>query len=173
MYSTLFTTTLFFVLAALCVRAEFDVATVNLTQCQPATLSWANTTGPYNVIIVSSDKPCDDALVDLGDHDSNKFEWSKVNVAAGTKVMISILDDKDEEGWSGVITVKSSDDKSCLSSQDNNPSKPTTTTTNNDPAATIVGAANAGLTPGNGASMLQLSSGAVAFTALGALAALL
>ena len=86
MYSTLFTTTLFFVLAALGVRAEFDVATVDLTQvsdspkefsffpfsvthfvsselqCKPATLSWANTTGPYNVIIVSSDKPCDDAL---------------------------------------------------------------------------------------------------------------
>jgi hypothetical protein len=44
--------------------------------------------------------------VDLGDHDSNKFDWTKVNVAAGTKVMISILDDEDEEGWSGVVSRK-------------------------------------------------------------------
>lgn len=173
MYSTLFTTTLFFALAALGVRAEFNVPTIELTQCQPATLSWANTSGPYNVIIVASDKPCDDPIVDLGDHDSNKFQWSKVNIAAGTKVMISVLDDKDEEGWSGVITIKSSDDKSCLTSKDNSPSKPSTPTPNDPPAATIVGAANAGELPGNGASMLHLSSAAVAFTALGALAALL
>jgi len=176
MYSTLFTTTLVFALAALRVRADFDVDTVELTQCKPATLSWANTDGPYNVIIVPSDKPCGDALVDLGDHDSNKFEWSKVNVAAGTKVMISILDDKDEEGWSGVITVKSSDDKSCLTSQDSppvsSPKPPTPTNTSNSPDPTIVGAANAGLVP-NGASMIHLSGAAVAFTAFGALAALL
>ena len=44
--------------------------------------------------------------VDLGDHNTNSFEWSKVNVAAGTKVMISILDNKDEEGWSGAVGPK-------------------------------------------------------------------
>jgi len=42
--------------------------------------------------------------VDLGDKDSNKFEWSKVNITAGTKVMISVLDDKDDEGWSSVVS---------------------------------------------------------------------
>ena len=42
--------------------------------------------------------------VDLGDHDSNTLKWSKANITAGTKVMISILDDKDEEGWSGVVS---------------------------------------------------------------------
>jgi len=42
--------------------------------------------------------------VDLGDHDSNKLAWKEVNITAGTKVMISILDDKDEEGWSGVVS---------------------------------------------------------------------
>jgi len=42
--------------------------------------------------------------VDLGDHNTNTFDWSKVNVAAGSKVMISILDDKDEEGWSGAVS---------------------------------------------------------------------
>jgi len=42
--------------------------------------------------------------VDLGDHDSNHYKWPKVNVTAGAKVMISILDDKGEEGWSGVVS---------------------------------------------------------------------
>ena len=31
-------------------------------QCQPANLTWAKTDGPYNLIIVASDKPCGDAL---------------------------------------------------------------------------------------------------------------
>jgi hypothetical protein len=180
MYPTLFTTTLVFALAALRVQAYFDVNTIELTQCKPATLKWANTDGPYNVIIVPHDNPCGPALVDLGDHDSNEYKWPEVNVAAGSKVLISVLDEKEEEGWSGVITVKPSDDKSCLPSPDHTPSssppKPPTpppTTTKESPSATIVGAANAGLTPGNGASMLRLSSAAVAFTALGALVALL
>jgi len=176
MYSTLFTTSLVFVLLALHARADFKVATVELTQCQPATLSWAQTDGPYNVIIVPSDKPCGDPLVDLGDHESNTFNWSKVNITAGTKVMVSILDDKEQEGWSGVITVKSSNDKSCLISQDGTPGhsspSPTPSHTTGSPTPTVVGAANAGLAP-NGASMIHLSGVAVVFTALGALAALL
>jgi len=167
MYSTLFTTTLVFALAALRVRADFKVTTVELTQCKPANLTWAQTDGPYNVIIVPSSNPCGDPLVDLGDKDSNKFEWPKVNITAGTKVMISVLDDKDDEGWSSVITVKSSDDSSCLTPQ-NSPDSPTP----DQPDPTIVGAANAGLV-GNGASMLHLSSAAVGFTAFGVLVALL
>jgi len=47
-----------------------------------------------------------ESSVDLGDHDTTTFQWPKVNVAAGTKVMISILDDKDEEGWSGPVSRK-------------------------------------------------------------------
>lgn len=42
--------------------------------------------------------------VDLGDHDTNGYQWPKVNLAAGTKVMISVLDDKEEEGWSGIVS---------------------------------------------------------------------
>ena len=42
--------------------------------------------------------------VDLGVHNSNHFQWSKVNITAGTKVLISVLDDKDQEGWSGVVS---------------------------------------------------------------------
>ena len=42
--------------------------------------------------------------VDLGDHSSNTLQWSKVNVTAGTKVLISVMDDKEQEGWSGVVS---------------------------------------------------------------------
>jgi len=177
MYPTLFATTFVFALAALRVRADFNVDTVEFTQCKPVTLNWAKTDGPYNVIIVPSSEPCGDFLVDLGDHDSNQFDWSKVNITAGTKVMISVLDNKDDEGWSGVITVKSSDDKSCLSSGDN-PNYPSPSASDpanppgSSPTPTVVGAANAGKL-GSGASALRFSGAAVAFTALGVLAVLL
>jgi len=85
MYSTLFATTLIFALAALRVRADFEVPTIELTQvsdspkdppfplsvahfvspglqCKPANLTWANTQGPYDIIMVRSDNPCGDAL---------------------------------------------------------------------------------------------------------------
>jgi len=167
MYS-LFATTVLFALAAVLVRADITVDTVGFTQCQPATLSWSSTTGPYNVIIAPSSDPCGEPLVDLGDLTSNTFQWSKVNITAGTQVMISVLDDTDVEGWSGVITVQSSNDNSCLNipGTSHSSSKPSA------PAPTLVGAANAGMVS-NGASMLRFSGAAVAFTALGALVALL
>jgi hypothetical protein len=194
MYSTLFTTTLFFALATLGVRADFTVYTPALTQCQPATLTWDQATGPYDVIVVPASDPCGDEFVDLGDAiDTTSYQWSKVPIPAGTQVMISVVDSTGEEGWSGAITVGPSDDTSCLSSQGTpdqgtpdqgtpaqntppQPPKPQTPTqpspsSSSQPAATVVGAANNGIL--NGASMLQFNSVAVAMTVVGALAALL
>lgn len=194
MYSTLFTTTLFFALAALGVRADFTVYTPTLTQCQPATLTWDQATGPYDVIVVPASDPCGDYIADLGDAiDTNSYQWSKVPIPAGTQVMISVLDSTGQEGWSGAVTVGPSDDASCLSSQGTpnqgtpdqgtpgpstppyspNPETPThpSPSSSSQPAATVVGAANNGLM--GGASMLQLNSVAVVMTVLGALAALL
>lgn len=200
MYSTLFTTTLFFALAALGVRADFTVYTPTLTQCQPATLTWDQATGPYDVIVVPASDPCGDYIADLGDSvDTNSYQWSKVTIPAGTQVLVSVLDSTGQEGWSGPVTVGPSDDTSCLSSQgapnqgtpnqgtpdqgtpgpstppySPNPETPThpSPSSSSQPAATVVGAANNGLM-GNGASVLQFSSVAVVMTALGALAALL
>jgi hypothetical protein len=82
MHSTLFTTTLFFALAILHVAADFTVYTPVFTQvsdffkvllprplisllgpqCQPATLNWDNTNGPYDVIIVPASDTCGDEL---------------------------------------------------------------------------------------------------------------
>jgi hypothetical protein len=184
MYSTLFTTTLFFALAALRVAAEFTVYTPELTQCQPATLNWDNTNGHYDVIIVPANDPCGDELADLGDIDTNTYQWSKVTIPAGTSVMVSVLDTDGQEGWSGAITVKPSDDNSCLTSQSTPSSTPTPTPTpqqpthpspspssSPSPTPTVVGAANNGLI-GGGVS-LRFNGVAALVTVLGALAALL
>lgn len=80
MYSTLFTITLFFALA-LRVRADLTVYTPVFTQvgdpsnflphscspllvlqCQPATLSWDATSGPYDVLVLDSNNLCGDPL---------------------------------------------------------------------------------------------------------------
>lgn len=197
MYSTLFTTTLVFVLAALRVRAEFTVYTPVLTQCKPATLNWDPASGPYDVIIVPSSDPCGDALVDLGDVGATTFQWSQVTIPAGTQVTISVLDSNDQEGWSGSVTVQPSDDNSCLTSQNpdtpasspSNPSgpsssppppppqappshPPSSSSSSTPPAPTVLGAANSGLM-GSGFSMYHFNGVAVVVTALGALAALL
>jgi len=179
MYSTLFTTTLFFAIAVLRVTADFTVYTPQLTQCQPATLTWDPTSGPYNVVIVPADDPCGDELADLGDVDTNTLQWSKVSIPAGTQLMVSVLDANDQEGWSGTITVQPSNDNSCLTSQSTPPSSstpqkpsPSSSTSSTPPTPTVVGAANNGLM-GNGESTLRFNSVAVVVTALGALAALL
>lgn len=201
MYSTLFTATVVFALAAVGVRADFTVYTPTLTQCQPATLTWDQATGPYDVIVLPASDPCGEAILDLGDAiDGTSYQVSKVPLAAGTQVIISVLDSAGQEGWSGTITVQSSDDSSCLTSQSTpdqgtpnqgtpnqggTPSKSTPTPTptpqtptrpssssSSSPAATVVGAANDGLI-GNGASMLHFSGAGIIVTALGALAVLL
>jgi len=178
MHSTLFTTTLFFALAILHVAADFTVYTPVLTQCQPATLNWDNTNGPYDVIIVPASDTCGDELADLGEVNTNTVQWP-VSIPAGTEVVISVLDANNQEGWSGSITVQPSNDNSCLtSSQNTPPSNPTpqpptkpSSTSSTPPAATIVGAANNGLM--NGDIILRFNGVAAFVTALGALAALL
>ncbi|KAF7327679.1 hypothetical protein MKEN_00347300 [Mycena kentingensis (nom. inval.)] len=95
--------------------AAFDVGSPKFNQCGTAQLTWDATKagGPYNVVIVSSDDPCGDILADLGDHSGTSMKWN-VTFPAGTKLMVSIEDSDEEEGWSGAITVEKSDDASCL-----------------------------------------------------------
>lgn len=168
---------------------------------------------PYGVGLgASADLTKFGLSVDFGDHDSNQFQWSKVNITAGTKVLISVLDDKDQEGWSGVVSFdfiflyrfigslslppdyRRTEQRSVLLdlpkqhsrlfvsvspprfffvlTRPLRPSPKPSTTTSDSPDPTIVGAANSGIISG-GASTIHLSGVAVAFTALGALVALL
>jgi len=186
MYSTLFTITLFFALV-LRVRADLTVYTPVFTQCQPATLSWDATTGPYDVLILDSNDLCGDPLAEFDNVDVTTFSWPAVTLAAGKQVTVAVFDASDAEGWSASITIQPGSDSSCLTSGNsgsnsnnngNGGSNPNATppqsspTSSQSPAPTVLGAANSGLM-GNGDSMLQFNGVAVAVTAFGALAALL
>ncbi|EJD06613.1 uncharacterized protein FOMMEDRAFT_138509 [Fomitiporia mediterranea MF3/22] len=192
MLATLISATL---LSAFTIRgalAEFSIATIELTQCASAHITWTEATAPYNMAVVPADDPCDKVLVDLGDHKGLSMTWNNVTVPAGTKVMFSLLDSSDEEAWSGTITVKDGDD-SCLpssssskNSTDSSGSGSATTLTltssyktasaaSSSETATAVGAANAG-TLGNASgamSNVHLPAAATIFASLAAVAAAL
>jgi len=190
MLSTLFTTTFLFAVFALRARADLFVATVPLTQCQPATFTWdgSDCTGPYDVVIVYASNPCGDIVQDFGIVNDKSITWDKVNVTAQSTLMVSVLDANGKEGWSGAMTVQSSDDSSCLPAQKNTPSPSpsqspyspndlgpspaTSTSSSKSPTPTVVGAANNGVM-NSGTSTIHFSGMAVAFTAFCALAALL
>lgn len=81
MFATLLTVALFAAPALQGVVAEFSVATPAITQvdtvsqttifrsnillcsqCSPVQITWAKTTGPYNLIVVPAADPCGDVL---------------------------------------------------------------------------------------------------------------
>ncbi|KAJ3777152.1 hypothetical protein EV361DRAFT_867578 [Lentinula raphanica] len=116
MFTTLVTVTLFAVAAINGAAADTtpDVETPsNVTTCAPTNISWTPTTGPYDAIIVASDDPCGDALVDFGVQDGTSVSWTP-NIAPGTQVVISVVDGNDEESWSGTITIQQGSDISCV-----------------------------------------------------------
>jgi hypothetical protein len=113
MFSTLLTVALFAAPAIRGVVADFAVNTPELVQCKSSKISWEKTTGPYNVIIVSPEDPCGDALVEIGDFDKSSIDWT-TNLPAGTFAQVSVMDVNGEEAWSGNITVGDNNDESCL-----------------------------------------------------------
>jgi len=190
MFTTLISSTLVLALAISGAQAAFSVNSPELTQCKDAKISWSKTSGPYNLIVVPNENPCEDIVADLRDHSGTSVTW-KVNVSAGRKVLFSVLDESGEEAWSEVITVKDSDDASCLpgnhassslpvsSPPAGTPSIPSGTNTLVVPSPSntpqIVGAAAAGDDPlgsNSGApSVRQFGGAAFAITALAAVAA--
>jgi len=101
--------------------------------------------------------------------------------------MFSLEDNTGEEAWSGVMTVKDSQDASCLpknSSSNASPHEPSSTLVANpanapssspSPSAVVVGAANAGDTPINASgasSMRHFSGAAFAITAFAVIVAI-
>ncbi|KAJ3780348.1 hypothetical protein GGU10DRAFT_380763 [Lentinula aff. detonsa] len=113
MLTTLVTVTLFAVAAINGAAADLTISTPTMTTCEPVDITWSSTTGPYNLIMVSPNDPCGDALVDLGDQDGTSVSWTP-NVAPGTQLELSLVDANDEEAWSGTITVAQGSDTSCV-----------------------------------------------------------
>ncbi|GAW10181.1 hypothetical protein LENED_012421 [Lentinula edodes] len=113
MFTTLVTVTLFAAAAINGAAAQLNIQTPSMTTCEPVDITWSSTTGPYNLIMVSPDDPCGDALVDLGDQDGTSVSWTP-NVAPGTQLELSLVDANDDEAWSGTITVAQGSDTSCV-----------------------------------------------------------
>jgi len=190
MFTTFISCTLLLALAISGAQAGFAINSPELTQCQDAHISWSPSTGPYNLIVVPNDNPCEDVVADLGDHTGTTMTW-KVNVSGGQSVLFSLLDSTGEEVWSQVLYVKESNDASCLPGNRNHassslpvsgpsspaPSLPANTIVVPPPSSSpqIVGAAAAGDNPlgsKSGAPSIQVGGPAFAITALAAVAAL-
>jgi len=167
-----------------------------LVQCQNVKLTWDKTSAPYDLVVVPAKDPCNTVLVDLGaNHTDTSYTWN-TNLKAGTEVVFSLLDATGQEGWTGSLTIKPSNDSSCLPvadrSQNQNttssgtptptpgttlvipPSAPTGTPAAANPSGTPadnsgavpVGAANAGLNPHSGAIANTFSGVTVAFSVI-------
>ncbi|KAJ3538128.1 hypothetical protein NM688_g6563 [Phlebia brevispora] len=113
MFTTVLSAALVSTLAIRGVRSEFTIDTPQITQCQPVQITWTAAQGPYNLIVVPSDDPCNGILADLGDHDGLSMTWT-ANLTAGTEVELSLQDANGDEAWSGPITIAASNDTSCL-----------------------------------------------------------
>lgn len=101
---------------ALAIQASaFTVSTpASLTLCQDATFNiiGGNSGDTYTAYFVHGDDPCGDELFHLSNLSGDHFNW-KVNVTAGTSVMIALDNGHDDEQWTGSVTV-TGDDTSCL-----------------------------------------------------------
>lgn len=107
MYPTFLSAALFFVFATNVVLADFAVSNPEITACegQEVKVSWQPSKSPYNLIVVSADDPCGDALIDAGDFHQTFASFKVDKLEAGQKVQVSLEDADGEEGWSDIITV--------------------------------------------------------------------
>ncbi|KAJ7067035.1 hypothetical protein C8F01DRAFT_1120055 [Mycena amicta] len=141
----MFATFLTLALVAVPALAAFSIDTPTLTQCGSALITWDETKGPYNLVVVNSTEPCGDILADLGDHAGNTIHWT-VDFPAGSTLMLSLEDADQQEAWSQAIVVGKSDDASCLDNAAAASSTKATSTAADTDANPTVQAAGAAVT---------------------------
>jgi hypothetical protein len=130
MYSTFLSVALF----AAPAFAAFAINSPALKQCDTSRISWEPRNPPYNLIVVPASNRCGDALVEIGDFNNTSVTW-KTNIAAGTQVILSLVDADDEEAWSNEITIAASDDDSCLPGRSGASSTPAAPSSTPSPSA--------------------------------------
>ncbi|KAH0833028.1 hypothetical protein J3R83DRAFT_12016 [Lanmaoa asiatica] len=166
MFTTLFSLSLLITLIHTAfAQSGFTIDTPTLVQCQSTQITWTDTgNAPYDLLVVSAQDICGEALEDLGNQTSTAMTWT-VNLAAGTQVVLSLQDAAGNEAWSGAITIGNSNDTSCLAATHSSastsgtpatvpPSGSAPTHTSSLPTSSAfapAGAANAGLAPTSGA----------------------
>jgi len=115
MFTTLVSLALFSTLAIRGALADdpLTISSPAMNECQDVHITWGGGEAPFNLIVVPNDAPCDEVLVDLGDHSVNSLTW-QANLTAGSQVLLSLQDNNGQEAWSNTITVGKSNDTSCL-----------------------------------------------------------
>jgi len=160
MYNTLFSVALFAATAVSSVIADLYIDTPKFTECQPATISWGRTKGPYHVYIVDALEPCGDVLYDFGKITHTSITWS-VGLPANSSVELYVQDAEYDEAWSGSIRVSSSNNRTCVPKSllghfnVSNPSKPPGTSTHLSASPTST---NLNYTPANTTSTVPSTS---------------
>jgi hypothetical protein len=131
---------------ALAIQASaFTVSTpASLTLCQDAKFDiiGGNSGDKYTAYFVHSDNPCGDELFHISDLSGDHFNW-KVNVTAGTSIMIALDNGHDDEQWTGGVTVTGSD-TSCLTATGAAAPSGSSASTSTTRAATFTAPINAG-----------------------------
>jgi len=174
MFSTLITVALFVSLAIPGTLAGFAINTPKLLECIPAQVSWAPTTPPYTIEVVSASDPCgDNALQTINGLSSTTYQY-KSNLKAGTVVLLFIADSAGNEAWSGEITI-GGNSTACAPAASPTPSIDPTPETppspSSSPAPGLGGAINAG-SSSSGMLTVHRASTPLLFTTLAALLAL-
>lgn len=113
MFIPFFSTALLILFSSPIVRAGFSVQTPTFTQCAPVTLSWDNTTGPYDILIANQSNQCGYAVADPGQFTNNSATWI-VALPANWTVQITVEDSLSDDAWSQPIVVQPSGNVSCL-----------------------------------------------------------
>jgi hypothetical protein len=113
MFNTLFSVALFAATVVSTVLADLSIDTPKFTECQPATISWKGSQGPYDVYLVDADDPCGDVLYDFGKIIDTNIIWS-VALPANALVELYVQDANLNEAWSGSIRVSSSNNQTCV-----------------------------------------------------------
>ncbi|KAK7033194.1 hypothetical protein R3P38DRAFT_2921282 [Favolaschia claudopus] len=151
MFATFLTVALFAASSLTGVVADFNIDTPELVQCGSATVNWDKNQGVVNLIAVHPEDPCGEVLHDFGDFTNSSLKWV-VNFPAGTKIQFSAENDKQEEAWSGSMTVGKSSDTSCLKSTGSSSSAAhASASASPSPSLAPVGAAGAAVTGGGSA----------------------
>lgn len=146
MYPTLLTVALFFTFAIQAIVADFTVPTpAKIVACKGQNLevSWTGTNaGPYNLVIVSAEDPCGDALIEGGNFNKPSASVKVDELKAGQSVQIYVEDNNGDEGWSGVIPVKGcpASNSTSATADASSSASPTTLVVSNTPGAYGYGA---------------------------------
>jgi len=93
--------------------ADLKLFTPEVIQCQTTTITWNGGAPKYLLSVVPANDPCSDSVVHFDQTSKTSMDW-KVTVLSGSALEFMVEDSLGDESWSGIVTVKPSNDTSCI-----------------------------------------------------------